>query len=295
MKKLLLMACAAGLMAVTSCNGNSASADATKLATAQDSLNYYMGSFYGSMISQQMKNSPDSAKFNADDFIKGINTILASDTTKQSYIQGMNLGFQLLATMQQFKAQDNIELNSDKVMAALKAALNAQKGDSTIVDPMAARMIVGNLLERLHKENMQNSPEAIKNKKAGEAFIDNEMKKDATIKKTNSGLAYKVTKAGAGETFKASDAIDVKYVGKHIDGKEFDSSRGEIVKFTPNSMTPGFKEALMLMNPGAEMTIYVPADLAYGIEGQPQAGIQSNETLVFDIVTVGLSKAEAAK
>lgn len=288
MKKLLILACAAGLMAVSSCNGGSASSD--KLATAEDSLNHYLGSFYGSMVAQQAKSGPDSAKFDKNEFLKGVKMMMDVDTTKQSYLQGINMGMQLLMTMQQFKAQDNITINGDKVYAALKTSLMSD----SIQDPMAARTIVGTLLERMHNEKVANSPEALKNKKAGEAYVNDVMKKDPSVKKTASGLAYKVVKEGAGAKFGAADRINVKYTGKHIDGKEFDSSNGKEVVFMPNAMTPGFKEALLMMAPGAEYILYVPAELAYGAEGQPQAGIQPNETLVFEVSTVGLAPAENA-
>jgi len=44
----------------------------------------------------------------------------------------------------------------------------------------------------------------------------------------------------------------------------------------------------MMMKPGAHYILYLPADLAYGVQGQPYGGIKPNETLVFDVTVVGI-------
>ena len=55
------------------------------------------------------------------------------------------------------------------------------------------------------------------NKKKGAEFIAN-FKKEAGVKTTASGLAYQVLKEGNGATPKATDMVQVNYVGKLIDG-----------------------------------------------------------------------------
>ena len=100
---------------------------------------------------------------------------------------------------------------------------------------------------------------------------------------------YKVVKEGKGEKFKKTDRIMVKYAGRHLNGEEFDSSKGEAVPFNPAQVVPGFGEMLLLMNPGAVYTIYIPAELAYGLNGQAPV-IEPNEMLIFEVETVGLEK-----
>ena len=77
----------------------------------------------------------------------------------------------------------------------------------------------------------------------------------------------------------------VNYVGKHIDGKEFDSSK-EPVPFQTSQVVPGFAEMIKLMKPGMKVEVIIPGDLAYGPEGR-EPTIGSNETLVFEMETVG--------
>jgi len=59
-------------------------------------------------------------------------------------------------------------------------------------------------------------------------------------------------------------------------------------------VVPGFREALMMMRPGAKMIAVLPQELAYGARGAGQS-IKPFETLVFEIETLGLDDAAASK
>ena len=81
------------------------------------------------------------------------------------------------------------------------------------------------------------------------------------------------------------------YKGTHVDGKTFDESK-EPITFAPSQVVPGFREALLMMRPGAKMIAVLPQDLAYGARGAGK-DIKPYETLVFEIETLGLD-TEAA-
>ena len=131
------------------------------------------------------------------------------------------------------------------------------------------------------------------NKKAGEEYIAEQMSKDKAFIKTPSGLCYKILEEGEGDNFKDSDIVDVIYIGKHIDGSVFDSSNGNVVPFPLMNVVPGFREVITLMKPGAKAVAILPANIAYGETGQGPIG--PNETLVFEITTVGLNVATSNK
>jgi peptidylprolyl isomerase len=102
--------------------------------------------------------------------------------------------------------------------------------------------------------------------------------KDA--KKTPSGLAYKVVKAGTGKQHPtAANAVTVHYTGWTTDGKMFDSSvtRGEPATFPLNRVIAGWTEGVQLMVEGEKTRFWIPENLAY--KGQrPPLGM-----LVFDV------------
>ena len=126
------------------------------------------------------------------------------------------------------------------------------------------------------------------NKQDGEKYLAEQMKNDTAFIKTESGLCYKILEEGEGDTFKPTDTVDVIYVGKHIDGTEFDSSKDETVPFPLQNVVAGFREVITLMKPGAKAIAIIPSHLGYGDKGQGPIG--PNETLVFELTTVKLHK-----
>ena len=113
------------------------------------------------------------------------------------------------------------------------------------------------------------------------------------VKKTESGLMYRVLKAGTGPTVqKNNDVVTVYYKGALITGKVFDQTKPEEpAQFLAGGLIPGWVEALKLMKTGDTWEIVVPADLAYGAEGGPGGSIPPDQALVF---TMSLTKVEYA-
>ena len=83
------------------------------------------------------------------------------------------------------------------------------------------------------------------NKKLGSAFLAENQKKKGVVT-TKSGLQYELLKKGNGQKPKAADKVKVDYIGKLIDGTEFDNSikRGEPAVFGVDQVIPGWSEAL---------------------------------------------------
>ncbi len=120
-------------------------------------------------------------------------------------------------------------------------------------------------------------------------FFDENGKK-AGVKTTASGLQYEVITEGTGLKPKISDEVTVDYTGTLLDGNIFDSSikRGKPASFPLNGVIPGWSEGLQLMSVGSKYKFYIPGKLAYGAQGQQQAGIGPNETLVFEVNLISI-------
>lgn len=104
------------------------------------------------------------------------------------------------------------------------------------------------------------------------------------LTKTASGLQYEVLAEGAGKSPRATDTVQVHYVGWLEDGTVFDSSygRGEPAEFPLNGVIPGWTEGVQLMKEGATYQFVVPGNLGYGAAGSPPK-IPANATLIFRI------------
>ena len=143
--------------------------------------------------------------------------------------------------------------------------------------------------EKKHQAEIKMTAE--KNRKDGDKFMTDLLKKDNNIKTTASGLSYKILAEGDSK-IKASDedSVEIYYTGKLIDGKVFDESKAKPITFPLNGVVPGIKEGLQLIGQGGKITLYIPDNLAYGEYDIPS--IPAGSRLVFDVELVKVIKAE---
>lgn len=127
------------------------------------------------------------------------------------------------------------------------------------------------------------------NLQAGNEFLAKKATEEG-VKKTESGLLFKVIKEGKGQKAAAGDTISVIYKGTTIDGTVFDEQQ-QAVEFQLQNLIPGWVEGLQMMAPGAEYEFYIPANLAYGENGVGQV-IKPNSALIFSVKLVDIKKAE---
>lgn len=118
------------------------------------------------------------------------------------------------------------------------------------------------------KQAAEQAEKAEKGKAEGAAFLAGNKDKPG-VKTTESGLQYRVERAGNGAKPAATDVVRVHYKGTLLDGTEFDSSyeRGQPAEFGLNQVIPGWAEGVALMPVGSKYTFWIPSDLAYGETG----------------------------
>ncbi|HEX2176314.1 MAG TPA: FKBP-type peptidyl-prolyl cis-trans isomerase [Nocardioidaceae bacterium] len=102
---------------------------------------------------------------------------------------------------------------------------------------------------------------------------------------------------GDGDKVGAQDVVTVDYVGINArNGEEFDSSwaSGQPATFSLGpGMISGFNKALVGQTVGSRVVAAIPPKDGYGSQGNPQAGIQGNDTLVFVIDIRDASSSQA--
>lgn len=112
--------------------------------------------------------------------------------------------------------------------------------------------------------------------------------KDLTqgMKRTESGLYYKILKEGSGAKPTKGQLVKVHYTGKLKNGKVFDSShyRNEPIQFPVGvgQVIPGWDEGIMLLEEGTRAKLVIPSDLGYGARGAGGV-IPPNATLIFEV------------
>ena len=288
MKKLFSIFMVALMVAtITSCkNGGAAGNDAA--SKTEDSIATEFGKLIGQNLKMQMSQDPRAVEqIDKEELLRGIDMVLNADTTKRgkSFINGIAVAMQMIYPgIAQMEGQG---LNIDRKALINELKKSFKSNDSVDINQLQTmQMNLQGMMQRA------TAAKGAKNDKEGKKYLEEQMKKDKGFKKTASGLAYKVVKEGAGENFNDSATVDVTYVGKHIDGKEFDSSKGKPVPFNLKMTVPGFREVISNMKPGTKAIAIIPGALAYGDQGNPQGGIGPNETLVFEITAIGVHKEE---
>ena len=294
MKKFFIALSAAAMMlGVSSCKDGAASSEDAAFA---DSLATSFAQVQGTQLRMQtpQMKAQFGDSFNEDQFLKGFEAAAGLDTANVSYMIGYSIGIQTVYQANQW-GKNGVKVNpksiaSDVVKAYRDTTINVQEVY------MQFQELNAKLQQKIQAaEQAKAEAEAQKNLAEGEKFVAKQKQADKDIQTTASGLSYKIIAAGEGEKVSDNCEVEVKYVGKHIDGSEFDNSNGEAVKFNVNGVVPGFAEGLKLLAKGGKATLYVPGNLGYGPQGQPYAGIKSNEMLIFEVEVVGFTKVEESQ
>ena len=106
------------------------------------------------------------------------------------------------------------------------------------------------------------------------------------------GLKYVDLRIGTGVRAKSGDRVRVHYVGKLMDGTQFDSSRdrGQPFDFPlgGGQVIPGWDRGVIGMRVGGLRKLIVPPDLGYGAQGAGDK-IPPNATLVFTIELLAIN------
>jgi peptidylprolyl isomerase len=113
---------------------------------------------------------------------------------------------------------------------------------------------------------------------------------------TPGGYQVTVLSTGTGPVVKAGDQLTVHYLGETWrGGSVFDQSydRGAPVTFPigVGGLIPGWDEGLVGKTVGSRVLLVLPPEKGYGTSGNPQAGIEPTDTLVFVVDILGTETA----
>lgn len=111
-------------------------------------------------------------------------------------------------------------------------------------------------------------------------------------KTTESGLQYRRTKSAPASAPRPApgDTVTIHYVGRFIDGRVFDSSRGrnQPATFPLPQLIKGWQEGVPMMRVGETWEFVIPSHIAYGERNRPP--IPPGSTLLFEIELLGIGE-----
>lgn len=144
-----------------------------------------------------------------------------------------------------------------------------------------------------------------KNKEESDKWLA-KVAKQKGVQKTASGLLYRIEAPGDMniKANKDEDVVKVLYTGRTREGKVFDSNRwadmseerrkmlpeskDSPIEFPLNRVIKGWTEGMKFIGKGGRITLWIPAELAYGERGAGES-IGPNEALCFDVELIGVT------
>ena len=267
--------------------------DTVKVALGKqkiDSLSYMMGisNTTGLMDYATARLGVDSA--HVADFIKGIENGSANmNADKTAHLAGLQIGQRLTNEMfgainnQLFAGDETKSLSKENFMAGfIQGILGTNK-----IGMDDANTYVRTKADAIQKAAIESK--YAEYKKENEEFLATNKTKEG-IKTTESGLQYRIIKAGKGAIPTKESRVKVHYKGTLIDGTQFDSSydRNEPTTFGVNQVIAGWTEALTLMPVGSKWELFIPQDIAYG--ARDMGTIKPFSTLIFEVELLGIEK-----
>lgn len=287
MKKFILGFASLAMLALGACSGEKSAGEAEKQELSKeftDSVSQIYGKMVGGYVLSDYLNFSDEMKNDKtrEDMIRGIRIAL-SEGNNDGVAIGMQIGVKILQEMQQFE-ELGLNLDPNILLGQFIKAFNEDSVDMvalrTLSNSLSHAMSQARAVQHENKvAELANSPEAQQNAISGKAFLDKKRTEEG-VNATNSGLLYTVDVAGDTTDITDNAPLKVIYKGMLIDGTVFDQ-RTEAVAMAPGSVVPGFGEGMKLIGKGGKGTLYIPAELAYGLEAPEVIG--PNQVLVFEI------------
>lgn len=206
-----------------------------------------------------------------------------------AYAYGMAMGKQTVGMLEQMKNDVDFTLSKDVIIASMITQLANDSANMLFTEQQLADVYAktNNILRSAMQKKKEAEVE--KNKIAGAEFLAR-MEQDPEVTKTESGLLYKIDRLGTGEKPEITSLVQVHYVGRLIDGTEFDSSykRGKPADFSLQGLIKGWQEGICLMPVGSKFTFYIPYELGYGEQGQ--GPIPAASPLIFEVELLEVTK-----
>jgi FKBP-type peptidyl-prolyl cis-trans isomerase len=100
------------------------------------------------------------------------------------------------------------------------------------------------------------------------------------VKRTSSGLRYKVVTRAKGVKPREDSKVVVGYRGLHADGSLFWEDASE--EFELKMLIKGFREGMGMMSVGETYILYIPSALGYGSKGIKDL-IAPDEPLIYEV------------
>ncbi len=224
-----------------------------------------------SQVSKPVAAKPATAKPTQP--VQSVQPVMKNMNDSASYAIGISVA-------NFYKSMGIKQLNGSLVSKAISDVLGNKK---TLINEQEVNAVMTAYMHKMEKEKSKTTIDE------GEKFLA-ENKKRPTVMTTASGLQYEIIQQGTGPKPTLEDKVTCHYIGKFLNGKEFDNSvaRNKPETFPVSGVIKGWTEALLMMPQGSKWKLYVPYQLGYGMGDN--SNIPGGSVLVFDVELLEITK-----
>lgn len=211
------------------------------------------------------------------------------DKKTASYAVGYRMGLQLAG-----RKDSQFALDTEQAVKGLRDAA-AEK------EPTVDKEKLGQEYQKYQQKLQLFQAEeykklAAENQQRSDKFLAQNRKKTG-IKELPSGVQYRVVEKGTGKNASVNDTVVLHYRGSLIGSKNFDNykefdstyTRGKPLEMDMSKVgLKGWREIIPMMKAGDKWQVFLPPEMAYGVQGQGPIG--PNEVLVFDVSLLKIKK-----
>jgi peptidylprolyl isomerase/FKBP-type peptidyl-prolyl cis-trans isomerase FklB len=175
------------------------------------------------------------------------------------------------------RIQDGPELSEAEIQQTVQGFTEALNKQAPAYTAAEIRQAV-----EFHQAQKQEQWETLirQNLRAGEQYLTS-LESKPGYRFLDYGLAYKIEQAGNGAVAQSNSQVKLKYIGRHLNGEEFDRNDTP-TWLSMQGVLPGWRLALQNMPAGSHWTLVIPPHLAYGERGAADR-IGPQETLIYDL------------
>ena len=350
MKKIFFAAALAGAAMLASCGGNKGGIKMGSLSDF-DSLSYAIGANVGYGLNYQMKDIP----FDYEAMDKGIKEgalgkssqdhdealgllrdyFMTKRSTRARDIAAKRAEADSIrlaggdTTKVEYPVADAAMFESEEEREQISYAFGNDLGFNIAQSGMPVQLVwVCEAMQNVRDNNAKMAENEVnqylqyyfmikvpaENAAASKAWLE-KIEKKSGVKKTESGLLYKVNNMGDTTVMAKDprDVVKVHYTGRTREGKVFDTSKfanrtkeqqemlkqrrpddydkDEPVEFPLNRVIAGWTEGMQLVGKGGTILLWIPSDLAYGPRGAGR-DIGPNEALEFEVELIDVTPYE---
>lgn len=251
-----------------------------------------------------------------------VDTFTLADTRAQGSpapvrVEDVKSSGQFQAVFPMLSAGDSavIEISCDTLIANIPEAQKQQqqlppwlkKGNKIKINMSVVSIKSMDEYKKEMEKKQEDMQREMKEKAAQQMPVDDKMLQDYFAKnnikpmKTASGVYYTISKPGSGANIAKGQTASIRYTGKTLDGKVFDSNVDTTVSHNSQLLSipvgahqviPGMDECMEMLKKGSKATMYIPSPLAYG-PNSPSPAIAPNSILMFDVEVVDVKAGGA--